>query len=211
MSAIAHPTLHYSRQQNEKKRDYYISELLDRSADLDQCIDYSKDWVNDSKIYKYNIADSSGWTFDSQDGNFIGGTGIEDSSDSEFLSIELVPGSITDESGKWFTSMRNPNIPECSEVTFRVKMNSENLIGVGAAISIKAFHAQVGIYGAWSEEYAFLTNTENPVTGKLEGYVEELTIPCFSRKTTSLALFLRLMEATQGEVVFTDIEMEVKQ
>lgn len=90
-------------------------------------------------------------------------------------------------------------------------MNSEQLTGTGAAISIRAFHAPVGKEGAQTEEYMFLTTTENPVAGPLDNYVEELTIPCYSRNTTYLVVFLRLMPGTEGKVSFEDVQLVVEE
>lgn len=41
--------------------------------------------------------------------------------------------------------------------------------------------------------------TDAPVAGTLLNHVEELTIPCYSRKTTFIVLFLRLMAGTEGK------------
>jgi hypothetical protein len=39
----------------EEKRAYYISELIDRTATQDECIDYSRSWSNDSVYYQSQI------------------------------------------------------------------------------------------------------------------------------------------------------------
>jgi hypothetical protein len=90
-------------------------------------------------------------------------------------------------------------------------MNSEQLTGNGAAISIRAFHSPVGKGGAQTEEYLFLTTTEKPVAGPLNNFVEELTIPCYSRNTTYLVVFLRLMAGTEGKVSFEDVQLIVNE
>lgn len=197
------------KETEDEKRTYYIDELIDRMAALDQCIDYERDWVNDSVFYQYTAADTS-WVFDAQDGNYIGTSSATDNLEGEAITLELSPGSTTDESGRWFRRIDNPNIPECTDVTLSVKMNSEQLSGTGAAISIRAFHAPAGRNGAQSEEYLYLTTTDAPVAGQLNDYVEELTIPCYSRKTTFIVLFLRLMAGTEGKVNFEDIQLTVK-
>lgn len=193
----------------EEKKDYYINELIDKMAALEQCIDYERGWVNDSVFYQYTASDTS-WVFDALDGNYIGTSSATDNLEGEAITLELNPGSITDESGRWFRRIDNPNIPECTDVTLSVRMNSEQLNGTGAAISIRAFHAPAGRNGAQSEEYLYLTTTDAPVAGQLNDYVEELTIPCYSRKTTFIVLFLRLMAGTEGKVSFEDIQLTVK-
>jgi hypothetical protein len=192
------------------KRSYYISELIDKMAALDHCIDYQHGWINDSVYYQYKYEDDS-WIFLSDEENYIGTQNSVDDSNGESISIELAPGSTTDKSGRWFRRINNPNIPECAEVTLKVTMNSEMLTGTGAAISIRAFHSPAGNEGAVSEEYLYLTTTDNPITGKLDNYVQELTIPCFSRKTTFIVLFLRLMGGTEGKVSYSDVQLVVKE
>ena len=193
-----------------EKRDYYISELIDKMAALDQCIDYRRGWVNDSLFYQ-NTSEDDAWQFNSRDGNYVGALSPEGDLNEASLSIELAPGSTTDESGRWIRRIDNPNIPECADVTLKVTMNSEMLTGAGAAISIRAFHAPVRTAGAVNEEYLYLTTTDDPVAGKLTNYVEELTIPCYSRKTTFIVLFLRLMAGTEGKVSFGNIQLVVEE
>ena len=194
----------YSESEKEK-RAYYISELIDRmAAHQDQCIDYARSWSNDSVFYQYTQEDTA-WFF-VDDGVF---PGISNPADD--LSIEITPGNNTESSTNLYKRFDHPNIPECTEVTLRVTMNSEQLTGTGAAISIRAFHAPVGKEGAQTEEYMFLTTTENPVAGPLDNYVEELTIPCYSRNTTYLVVFLRLMPGTEGKVSFEDVQLVVEE
>ncbi len=198
------------QESEEEKRTYYISELIDRLAALDQCIDYEEGWVNDSVFYQFTTEDDR-WVFTSQEGAYAGSVSSVDGSGGDRISMRLIPGSDTEESGRWLRRINNPNIPERADVTLRVTMNSEQLTGPGAAISIRAFHAPVGERGAQTEEYLFLTTTENPVSGKLDNYVEELTIPRYSRSTTYIVLFLRLMAGTEGEVSFENIELVVQE
>lgn len=209
MSATTNGWRIYTETQ-EEKRDYYISELIDKMAAMDQCIDYQTGWVNDSVYYKYQL-DESAWVFDSRGGYYSGLQYTDEESGEDVISLELNPGSTTEDGGRWWRRIDNPNIPECSDVTLKVTMNSDRLIGVGAAISIRAFNAPVGNKGAFTNEYLYLTTTENPVTGVLDNYVEELTIPCYSRETTFIVLFLRLMGGTEGKVSFQDIELVVKE
>ena len=191
------------------KRAYYISELIDRIAALDQCIDYETGWYNDSIYYQYEYEDDS-WIFDSRDGNYQGAQIASGDQQDDAISIELVPGMTPEEAGRWFRRIDNPNIPECSEVTMRVTMNSEMLTGKGAAITIRAFYAPVAKNGAEIVQYSFETTTDTPVSGKLQDYVEEVTFDCYSRKTTFIVLFLRLMEGTEGKVVFDNIQLIAK-
>ncbi len=194
----------------EEERAYYISELIDRLAASGQCIDYTQSWVNDSVFYQFTVEDDR-WVFNSREGAYVGAVSSADGSAGDRISLGLLPENASGESGRWFRRLNNPNIPECADVTLRVTMNSEQLTVRGAAISIRAFRAPLGKGGAQDEEYLFLTTTEAPVSGKLDNYVEELTIPCYSRSTTFIVLFLRLMAGTQGEVSFEDIELVVKE
>jgi len=196
--------------ESEEERAYYISELIDRTTALDQCIDYEQGWVNDSVFYQFTPNDKS-WVFTSWNGAYAGSVSTVAGSSGGRISLALNPGSATDESGRWYRRINNPNIPECADVTLRVTMNSEELVGPGAAISIRAFHAPLGTEGAQTEEYLYLTTTEAPVNGKLDNYVEEITIPCYSRSTTFIVLFLRLMAGTEGEVSFENIELVVQE
>lgn len=198
----------YSAAETEK-RDYYISELIDRMAALDQCIDYEKELVNDSIFYRYGLEDE--WVFDSRDGYYRGNTIAANDSMTNAITIEAIPGIETDKGGRWYRRINNPNVQECADLTLKVTMNSDMLTGAGAAISIRAFHTPVGNRGAQSEEYLYVTTTEHPVSGKLDKYVEELTIPCYSRKTTFIVLFLRLMGNTKGKVTFEDIQLVVRE
>lgn len=191
-----------------EERDYYISELIDKTAALDQCIDYQEGWVNDSVFYQF-IYEDEAWVFDSRDGYYTGTQSPANDQRSDAISIASIPEISTEDAARWVRSIINPNIPECADVTLRVTLNSEMLSGVGAVISLRAFHAPVGREGAQREEYLYLTTTDTPVAGELNDYVEELTIPCFSRKTTLIVLFLRLMGETEGEVTFEDIQLVV--
>lgn len=197
-------------QGEEDKRAYYISELIDRLAALDQCIDYQTGWVNDSVYYQYQLDDTA-WVFDSRGGYYTGLQYTDDDSGEDVISLELNPGSTTELGGRWWRRINNPNIPECTDVTLKVTMNSDGLNGVGAAISIRAFNEPMTKKGAFSYEYLYLTTTENPVAGELNNYMEELTIPCFSRETTFIVLFLRLMGGTGGKVTFQDIELVARE
>ncbi|MFT6807392.1 MAG: hypothetical protein ACJA01_000612 [Saprospiraceae bacterium] len=166
----------YSENEGDK-RDYYISELIDKLAALDQCINYQHEWISDSVFYKYIYEDDS-WIFDSRNGNYSGARNAANDMNVDAIGIELIPGKTKDLEGRRFRRINNLNIPEFADVTLKVTMNSEMLTGTGAAISIRIFHSPVGKEGAESVENLYLTTTEAPVSGELNNYVEELTIPC---------------------------------
>jgi hypothetical protein len=192
------------------KRNYYISELIDKTANLNQCIDYKDGWVNDSVFYQYTIEDYS-WVFNSHEGNYIGYGSLENDSIGASIDIERAARSTTKKHGVYIRYIRTLNIPECSEVTLKVTMNSNMLTGTGAAIAIKAFHSTVEKEGANSKQSLSLSTTGNPIAGELNNHVEELTIPCYSRKTSHIILFLYLMSGTEGKVSFNNIKLVVKQ
>ncbi|MEM9834603.1 MAG: hypothetical protein AAF944_28510 [Bacteroidota bacterium] len=83
----------------EEKRAYYISELIDKMAALDQCIDYEQGWVNDSVVYRFTEEDER-WIFTSQNGAYAGSVSSVDGAAGDRISLSLIPGSITEESGR---------------------------------------------------------------------------------------------------------------
>lgn len=198
----------YSEKETEK-RAYYISELIDKMASTDKCIDYKKNWVNDSAVYRYTEEDSS-WSFIGSNETIIGTTGRGDSVGNDFLSMELSTGNQTEIIGKWVSNIYDFSIPECAEVTFRVTMNSDELVGKGAYISLKAYHTPLEREGANLEPYLKVSTEDNPVSGKLINYTEEVTIPCFSRKTSALSLIIWVKNKNNGKISFKDVELVVK-
>jgi hypothetical protein len=196
------------REGEDDKRTYYISELIDKMESLDQCIDYKQGWVNDSVFYEYTIEDES-WSFNSGEGNFIGYESLEDVPKGASIDIESVAGSTTNKHGSYVKWISTLNIPECAEVTFKVAMNSDKLTGTGAAIAITASHSAVEKEGANIERLLSLSTLDHPITGKLNSHVVELTIPCYSRKTGMMGIFLYLMSGTEGKVSFNNIQLVV--
>ena len=107
-------------------------------------------------------------------------------------------------------AFNSPNIPECAEVKFKVKLNSESLTGNGAAIAVRVYKSTLAKYGALTEQYLFVSNEDDPASGKLIDVPQELLIPCYSRATTQLLIFVVLRGQTQGKVMFNDIAVVVK-
>lgn len=65
--------------------------------------------------------------------------------------------------------------------------------------------------GARIEEFLLLSTENNPAFGTLDNRVEELTIPCFTRKTVNITVFVVMLPGTEGEVTFDDIQLLVKE
>ncbi len=184
-------------------RNYYITELLDQSFGS-ECVDWESGWANDTAYYQYHPHEY--WTFEDHDGDFIG---LREG--DEVLSIELAPGRTASDGGKWFKTIY-PNLPECAEVSFKVTLNSEGLTGTGAAVSLRVFErdpmTEFGAPDSYNETL-YLTTTDNPVSGQLVNHTEELTIPCLSRKTWFIVLFVRLLPGTEGKISYSDIRLVV--
>lgn len=195
----------------DDKRDYYIAELIDRMAALEQCIQPQQNW--DINPVKYDFSkEEQDWFFFSDQDNYSGNRiSVTDQSFGDQLTIKAEEGNNVENTGYWYTQFFNPNIPECAEVTFSVRMNSEQLSGPGAALAVRVYEMNNEKQGAEINEFLFLTTEDNPVSGKLDNYVEELTIPCFTRKTVNITVFVVMMPGTQGEVTFDDIHLEVKE
>ncbi len=190
---------------NSDKREYYISELIDRSVE-GQCINWESGWVNDTAYYQYDPDEY--WFLEDHDGDFICTREGDD-----ILAIELAPGRTANDGGKWNKTIY-PNLPECSEVTFKVTMNSEGLTGTGASIALRVFERDpMTRFGAPSSynETLHLTTGENPVSGELVDYKEELTIPCLSRDTWFIVIFVRLLPGTEGKISYSDIRLIVNE
>jgi hypothetical protein len=64
--------------------------------------------------------------------------------------------------------------------------------------------------GGFAEQFLFLTTDDHPISGTLNDVVQELTIPCFERKTTYLHIFGAMQAGTTGDVTFKDIQVTVK-
>lgn len=188
----------------EEKRTYYISELIDPLVALDQCIAYGQDFNVNPVLYTYT-KDDEGWFFDSIGGIYSGEQGSDNT-----LSIATSPTSNTNKNGYWYKQFLAPAIPECAEVKLKVRMNSTMLTGKGAAISIRAYQAPLGREGSYTDLLR-VTTENNPATGQLVDHTEELSIPCYTRKITYLVIFVVMLGETKGEVVFDEIEIVVKE
>jgi len=185
----------------ETKRDYYLSELFDKLAVLGKCISYDKDWRIDPIYYAYTAEDKQ-WIFYSSKGKYTSKKG-------DAISISSADNSTT-ENGYWYRQFSSPNIPQCAEVKLKVTLNADNLSGKGAGIAIRLYDDPVGQKGAQDNQFLFLTTEDNPVSGKLTELTQELVIPCFTRETNYLIVFVALRDGTSGEVSFKDIRLEVK-
>ena len=189
----------------EDKRTYYISELIDPLVALDQCIAYGQDFSVNPVLYTYT-RDDEDWFFDSVGGSYSGEQGPDNK-----LSIATSPTSNTNKNGYWYKQFLAPAIPECAEVKLKVRMNSTMLTGKGAALSIRAYHAPAGREGSYTEQLLRVTTEDNPATGQLVDHTEELIIPCYTRKITYLVIFVVMLGETMGEVVFDEIQISVKE
>ena len=200
------PTPYYSTymESEEEKRDYYISELIDPLTGVDKCIDYGQDWTADPVLYAFAKGDSR-WMFDPVDGQYSG-----QEKDGDILSIASVSIAQGDDDGYWYTQLINPTIPECAEVTFKVRMNSEMLSGPGATIGVRVYDTPPGRTGAEFRQTLLLSPDGGPVSGQLVDRDEEVTIPCYTRSSQLVFLFVVMMAGTEGTVNFDDLQVIVK-
>jgi hypothetical protein len=189
----------------EEKRTYYISELIDPMVALDKCIDYGQDFNVDPVLYTYT-KDDKDWYFDSVGGSYSGEQGPDNT-----LSIAISPTTNTNKNGYWYKQFLTPAIPECAEVKLKVRMNSTMLTGKGAALSIRAYHAPLGREGSYTEQLLRVSSEDNPATGQLVDHTEEVIIPCYSRKITYMVIFVVMLGETKGEVVFDALQLTVKE
>jgi len=189
------------KENEEAKRDYYLSELFDKLTEVGKCIAYDKDWNSDPVFYSYTAQDND-WIFYSSKGMYTSKKG-------DAISIYSANQSAT-ENGYWYKQFLSPNIPECAEVKLKITLNADNLSGKGAGIAIRDYDDPVGKMGAQDNQFLFLTTEADPVSGKITDLTQELVIPCFTRKTNYLIVFIALRDGTSGEVSFTDIRLEVK-
>jgi hypothetical protein len=184
------------------RRSYYISELLDKSVEASQCITYEKNYASDPIFYKNNSQDPE-WIFYSSKGKY---TGLH----SESLTIAGPTDNSATENGYWYRQFINPNIPDCAEVKLRITLSSTSLTGQGVGIAVRVYDNPVLKTGNLLEQFLFLTTEDKPISGTLNDVVQELTIPCFSRKTTFLLIFAAMKAGTTGQVEFKDIQLIVK-
>jgi len=189
----------------QEKRTYYISELIDPLMALDQCIEYGQDFNVNPVLYTYTKNDED-WFFDSVGGSYSGEQGSDNT-----LSIATSPTTDTNKNGYWYKQFPTLAIPECAEVKLKVRMNSAMLTGKGVALSIRAYHAPLAREGSYTEQLLRVTNENSPVTGQLVDHTEELILPCYTRKITYLIIFVVMLGETKGEVVFDEIQIVVKE
>jgi hypothetical protein len=189
-------------------REYYISELIDPLAANTRCIQSEKDWSKDSVFYEITKNDTD-WTLYTDNGKYKGSRSTANEAE-EYLTLESIPGIDAQANGYWFKTFSSPNIPECAQVKFKVKTNSESLTGTGAAISVRAYSSTLTKYGAVTEQYLRVSTENDPLKGELVDAPQELLIPCYSGVTSSLIVFVVLRGQTQGKVTFNDIELLVK-
>ncbi|MEB2775861.1 hypothetical protein SYJ56_11125 [Algoriphagus sp. D3-2-R+10] len=195
----------YYLEKPELRKDY-IDELFDRLAAETKCIEPKQDWVNNPVYFKHEGGDEQ-WTFHDAQGNFVGSRSTE--SPPYSLRISSVPGKNSTETGYWNTQLKVTNIPQGAKVTLRTKINSEGLVGTGAAIGMRVYEPQLFPLGAQLVE-TYVTGTESePVTGKLTNHMLEISIPSYSRENTMLIPFAIMLPGTQGEVYFDNFEIIV--
>jgi hypothetical protein len=182
------------------KRDYYIDELLDKMIGVGQCI-ISQDFASSPTFYANSSRDDT-WFFYSSKGAYTG-------THSDVLTISASPPSTTNENGYWLRAFNCPNIPECAEVKVRMTLSSTNLTGKGVGIAIRVYDTAIGKNGAIVKQSEFYTTEDKPVSGQLNDVVQELTIPCFTRKTITIYIFGAMLAGTSGDVTFKDIQVLV--
>ncbi|HZB12718.1 MAG TPA: hypothetical protein VE467_06815, partial [Chryseolinea sp.] len=172
------------------KRDYYIRELIDPLVANTKCIQNEKDWSKESAFYQIS-KDDEDWILYTDNGKFVG-TRSTMSEPDEYLTLSSIPGISTPVNAYWFKAFRSPNIPECAEVKFKVKMNSPSLVGTGAAISVRVYKNTLTKFGALTEQSLRVSTEDDPATGELLDVSHEITVPCYSRSTDQLLIFVVL-------------------
>lgn len=187
-----------------EQRDYYIRELIDPLVANTKCIKDEKDWNTDPVFYRMTNDDDE-WILYTDSGKYVGTQGVT----QDYLTLQSINGINAQANAYWFKTFYNPNIPECAEVRFRVKMNSESLTGNGAAISVRLYKSTLAKYGAATEQYSRISTEENPSSGEITDVIQEVVIPCYTRSTTQMIIFVVLLGETQGQVRFEDIELVV--
>jgi hypothetical protein len=190
-----------------EKRDYYITELVDPLIAYTQCIQSEKNWETDSVYYQITKDDDS-WFLYTDNGKYAG-TRSQTNESEDYLTLASIPGIDAQVNGYWFKQFSSLNIPECADVKFKVKMNSTSLVGTGAAISVRAYKTTLSKYGASTEQYLRVSTEEDPANGELIDFPQEVVVPCYTRATVYLIIFVVLRDQTQGKVTFNDIEVLV--
>ena len=187
-----------------EKRDYYIRELIDPLVANTKCIKDEKDWNTNPVFYRMTNDDEE-WILYTDNGKYVGTQGVTE----DYLTLRSIDGINAQANAYWLKNFNNPNIPECAEVRFKVKMNSESLTGNGAAISVRLYKSTLAKYGAATEQYSRISTEENPTSGEMNDVIQEVVIPCYTRSTTQMIIFVVLLGETQGQVRFEDIELLV--
>jgi hypothetical protein len=187
-----------------EKRDYYIRELIEPLVAGTKCIQDEKDWNTDPIFYRMTN-DEEEWVLYTDNGKYVGTQGVTE----DYLTLSSIDGINAQANAYWFKSFYSPNIPECAEVRFRVKMNSELLTGNGAAISVRLYKSTLTKYGAVTEQYLRTSTEENPTSGEITDVIQEVVIPCYTRSTTQMIIFVVLLGDTQGQIRFEHIELVV--
>jgi len=206
MTNIFIPYYIYSENEPEK-RAYYLDELFDRLAANEQCIDFVQDFESDPVFLKYGFLNSM-WRFSNDNGNYGITSGINEETENPFFQISSEGNG--QNTGYAFIQIEVPNIPEGATVKLKTKINSENLEGPGVAIALRVYETEIGQTGATTIESHFLSTEMNPINGKLENELIELTLTNFTRKTIFMIPFAVMMPGTKGAANFDDFEILVK-
>lgn len=186
---------------------YYLDELFDRLAANEQCIDFGKDFGQDQVFFTNDIDDLM-WRFSNDNGNYVVSRGIHENSGIAYLGISSEGRG--ENTGYVYKELEVPNIPEGATVKLRTKVNAENLQGPGVAIALRVYENQIGAKGAAIKESYFLSTEPNPINGKLENHILELSLPNFTRRTIFMIPFAVMMPGTVGEAFFDDFEIIVE-
>ncbi|PSL06447.1 hypothetical protein [Cecembia rubra] len=195
------------RENEPELRSYYLDELFDRLAANQQCIDFGQDFESDPVFFKKDINDSM-WRFSSDNGNYGINGGINEASGNPFFQISSE--GTGQNTGYAFRQIDAPNIPEGATVRLRTKISSENLEGPGVAIALRVYQTAIGQGGASTVESHFLSTEMNPINGKLDNELIELTLTNFTRKTIFMIPFAVMMPRTKGKANFDDFEILVE-
>ncbi|MFD2203426.1 hypothetical protein [Shivajiella indica] len=188
-------------------REYYLDELFDRLTANQQCIDFGQDFELNPVFFKNDINDSM-WRFSNDNGNYGISGGINEASGNPFFQISSEGNG--QNTGYAFRQIDAPNIPEGATVKLRAKISSENLEGPGVAIALRVYETEIGQSGAATVESHVLSTEMNPINGKLENKLIELTLTNFTRKTIIMIPFAVMMPGTSGEASFDDFEILVE-
>ncbi|PRY85450.1 hypothetical protein [Mongoliibacter ruber] len=200
-------TFEIYKEGEEELRTYYLDELFDRLVANEQCIDFGQDFGQDPVFFANDMSDPS-WNFSNDNGNYQVSRGVHENSETTYLGISSEGNG--QNTGYIYKQLDAPNIPEGASVTLRTKVNAENLQGPGVAIALRVYEREIGTTGATTTESHLLSTEPNPVSGDLNDYVMELTLPNFTRKTIFMIPFAVMMPGTEGQAYFDDFEIIVE-